>query len=168
MSTDWAARTAAIEHFEKLVKLLKRTNDDEKEIYEAALHALRRSQDHTAIQTKLTETVRENEWLKQLLSTTLDGEQGIHVSTGGKGSKEKLFSANDVRAFTAIGFAIRKKHEAEKAAKAVTSDHVDALLRALSIESSMPELTAMNHQAVRAWLASIAAAPPAAPPREQN
>lgn len=58
MSTDWSARTAAIEHFEKLVKQLKRTNDDDKEIYEAALHALRRSQDHTAIQTKLNQTTR--------------------------------------------------------------------------------------------------------------
>lgn len=58
MATDWSARTAAIEHFEKLVKQLKRVNDDDKEIYEAALFALRRSQDHTAIQAKLTQTMR--------------------------------------------------------------------------------------------------------------
>lgn len=58
MATDWSARTAAIEHFEKLVKQLKRVNDDDKELYEAALHALRRSQDHTAIQTKLTSAMR--------------------------------------------------------------------------------------------------------------
>lgn len=117
MPTDWSARTAAIEYFEKLVKQLKRTNDDDKEIHEAALHALRRSQDHTAIQTKLTETVRENERLSQLLATTLDGEEGIHVSTGGKSRDAKLFSALDVQAVTAIGFALRKKHEAERAAK---------------------------------------------------
>jgi ribA/ribD-fused uncharacterized protein len=118
MPTDWSARTAAIEYFEKLVKQLKRVNDDDKELYEAALHALRRSQDHTAIQTKLTETVRECERLKQLLATTLDGEQGIHVSTGAKSRDAKLFSAHDVHAFTAIGFALRKKHEADRAAKA--------------------------------------------------
>jgi hypothetical protein len=116
MSTDWSARTAAIEYFEKLVKQLKRVNDDDKELYEAALHALRRSQDHTAIQTKLAETVRECERLQQLLATTLDGEEGIHVSTGGKGRDEKLFSALDVQAFTAIGFALRKKPEADRAA----------------------------------------------------
>lgn len=58
MPTDWSARTAAIEYFEKLVKQLKRVNDDDKEIYEAALHALRRSQDHTAIQTKLNQTLK--------------------------------------------------------------------------------------------------------------
>lgn len=155
MSTDWSARTAAIEHFEKLVKQLKRVNDDDKEIYEAALHALRRSQDHTAIQTKLTETVRECERLKQLLATTLDGEEGIHVSTGGKKRNAKLFSALDVQAFTAIGFAIRKKHEAERAAKVITGDHIDALLRALSIDSAPPELTAMNHEAVRTWLIAL-------------
>ena len=53
MATDWSARTASIHYFEKLVKQLKRTNDDDKELYEAALHALRRSQDHTAIQNRL-------------------------------------------------------------------------------------------------------------------
>jgi len=58
MATDWSMRTAAIEHFEKLVKQLKRVNDDDKELYEQALNALRRSQDHTAIQTKLTQTMR--------------------------------------------------------------------------------------------------------------
>jgi hypothetical protein len=58
MATDWSARTAAIVHFEKLVKQLKRANDEEAEIYEAALHALRRSQDHSAIQTKLQNTLK--------------------------------------------------------------------------------------------------------------
>jgi hypothetical protein len=32
MATDWSARTAAIVHFEKLVKQLKRANDEEAEI----------------------------------------------------------------------------------------------------------------------------------------
>lgn len=134
MPTDWSARTAAIEYFEKLVKQLKRANDDDKEIYEAALHALRRSQDHTAIQTKLTETVRENERLSQLLATTLDGEEGIHVSTGGKSRDQKLFSANDVRAFTAIGFALRKKHEAERAAKLTVTSQPMQLFDVLQAE----------------------------------
>lgn len=53
MATDWSGRTAAIEYFEKLVKTLKRTND--KELHVEALNALRRSQDHTAIQNKLKE-----------------------------------------------------------------------------------------------------------------
>lgn len=59
MPTDWSARTAAIPYFEKLVKRLKLVNDDDKELYEAALHALRRSQDHTAIQTKLNAATQE-------------------------------------------------------------------------------------------------------------
>lgn len=58
MATDWSGRTAAIEHFEKLVKILKRTNDEDKEVYEEALNALRRSQDHTAIQTRLNGTMK--------------------------------------------------------------------------------------------------------------
>lgn len=52
MSRDWSTRTAAIAYFEKLVKELKRSNDEDKEIFEEALNALRRSQDHTAIQAK--------------------------------------------------------------------------------------------------------------------
>lgn len=58
MATDWSGRTAAIAYFEPLVKQLKRTNDDDKEVYDEALRALRRSQDHTAIQTKLTTAMR--------------------------------------------------------------------------------------------------------------
>lgn len=58
MATDWSDRTAAISYFEKEVKRLKRLNDEDKEIYEAALNALRRSQDHTAIQTKLNDATR--------------------------------------------------------------------------------------------------------------
>lgn len=66
MPTDWSARTAAIEYFTKLVRQLKWDNDDDKEMYEQALNALRRSQDHTAIQTKLTATMRElNEYKKK-------------------------------------------------------------------------------------------------------
>lgn len=53
MKTD-----AAIAYFEDVVKSLKRTNDEDKEVFEEALNALRRSQDHTAIQTKLTSAVR--------------------------------------------------------------------------------------------------------------
>jgi hypothetical protein len=52
--------------------------------------------------------------LAQMLETKLDGEQGIHVSTGGRSRDEKLFSARDVQAFTAIGFALRKKHDADR------------------------------------------------------
>lgn len=58
MATDWSDRTVAIPYFEKLVKQLKRANDEEAGVYEAALHALRRSQDHTAIQKKLTTAMR--------------------------------------------------------------------------------------------------------------
>jgi hypothetical protein len=58
MSTDWSTRTAAIEYFEKLVKQFKKTRDEDTEIYEAALSALRRSQDHTAIQSKLQRTLK--------------------------------------------------------------------------------------------------------------
>ncbi|HEY0684691.1 MAG TPA: hypothetical protein VGD45_20310 [Steroidobacter sp.] len=64
-------------------------------------------------------TCLDCERLKQLLATTLDGEQGIHVSTGGKSRDEKVFSARDVQAFTAIGFAIRKQHEAKRTSPAL-------------------------------------------------
>lgn len=53
MATDWSARTEALEYFENLLRILKRANDDDKEHYQQAVNALRRSQDHTAIQTKL-------------------------------------------------------------------------------------------------------------------
>jgi hypothetical protein len=54
MATDWSARTAALEYFEKALKNVKRGDDDEmKELLEQAVNALRRSQDHTAIQNKL-------------------------------------------------------------------------------------------------------------------
>lgn len=81
MATDWSARTAAIEHFEKIVKQLKRANDDDKELYEAALHALRRSQDHTAIQNKLQSFRRERDELVTLLRELIDidGPQPGHV-----------------------------------------------------------------------------------------
>lgn len=57
MATDWSTRTA-VAYFEKAVKRLKRLNDEDKEIYEAALNALRRSEDHTAIQTKLNHATK--------------------------------------------------------------------------------------------------------------
>lgn len=68
MATDWSDRAAAILYFEKAVKTLKRTNDEDKELYEAALHALRRSQDHTAIQTKLNNATKLLRELKGVLA----------------------------------------------------------------------------------------------------
>lgn len=53
MATDWSARTKAIAYFETVTKQLKRENDQDKALYEQALNALRRSQDHTAIQNRL-------------------------------------------------------------------------------------------------------------------
>lgn len=53
MATDWSARDEALECFEKLLKLAKRNNDDDKEMLQQAVNALRRSRDHTAIQNKL-------------------------------------------------------------------------------------------------------------------
>lgn len=53
MATDWSARDGALPYFENMLKYAKRLNDDDKEFIEAAVHALRRSQDHTAIQNKL-------------------------------------------------------------------------------------------------------------------
>lgn len=64
MATDWTARDEAIGYFEGLVKQLKRRNHEDKELYEAALHALRRSQDHTAIQTKLQNTLKALRYYK--------------------------------------------------------------------------------------------------------
>lgn len=58
MARDWSGRARALEYFEKELKLAKRFNSDEKELYEEAVNALRRSQDHTAIQTKLTSAIR--------------------------------------------------------------------------------------------------------------
>lgn len=37
----------------------------------------------------------------------------------------------------------------------ISSERIDELLRALSIQSALPELTAMNHEAVRAWLTEL-------------
>lgn len=70
MSRDWSARVAAIAYFEKLVKELKRCNDDDKEIFDEALHALRRSQDHTAIQARLTSAVRCIRSIAQMPAST--------------------------------------------------------------------------------------------------
>lgn len=58
MTTDWRDRTAALDYFSKLLKQAKRFNEDEKDLYEAAVNALRRSQDHTAIGNKLNETIK--------------------------------------------------------------------------------------------------------------
>jgi hypothetical protein len=58
MATDWSARTAALKYFETWLKTSKRVNDDDKEMIEQAVHALRRSQDHTAIQNKLNDAMK--------------------------------------------------------------------------------------------------------------
>ena len=70
MATDWLDRTAAIAYFERLVKRLKRTNDDDQDIYEAALNALRRSQDHTAIQTRLNEATKIIRMIAEMPAST--------------------------------------------------------------------------------------------------
>lgn len=74
MATDWSTRDAAIPYFERLVKHLKQVGDDDAEVYEAGLHALRRSQDHTAIQTKLGEVKAENEFLWTWIDRMVRGE----------------------------------------------------------------------------------------------
>lgn len=58
VATDWSARTAALEYFEKQLKLAKRANDEDRELLEQAVNALRRSQDHTAIQNRLNEATK--------------------------------------------------------------------------------------------------------------
>ena len=58
MATDWANRTKALAYFEKASKMLRSANDDDKEMYIEAVNALRRSQDHTAIQNKLNAAMR--------------------------------------------------------------------------------------------------------------
>lgn len=66
--------------------------------------------------------------LGQLLATTLDGETGIHVNTGGKPHDALLFSAMDVQAFTAIGFAMRKRHRAQRL------DYLEGLINSPEVE----------------------------------
>jgi predicted ATPase len=72
MATDWSARTAAIEYFEQAVRDLKRVNDDSKELYVQALNALRRSQDHTAIQNKLNEAMKVIRLIAEMPASTHD------------------------------------------------------------------------------------------------
>ena len=55
---DWSTRTAALKYFEDWLKVSKQRNDGDKEIIEQAVNALRRSQDHTAIQDKLKSAIR--------------------------------------------------------------------------------------------------------------
>lgn len=51
-------RQAALWFFEQLKKQLQRIGDPDTDYYEQAVFALRRSQDHTAIQTKLNAAMR--------------------------------------------------------------------------------------------------------------
>jgi hypothetical protein len=46
-------RERALAYFERELRLAKRLNEDDKEYVQEAVNALRRSLDHTAIQTKL-------------------------------------------------------------------------------------------------------------------
>ncbi len=46
-------RERALAYFERQLKMAKRLNDDEKEHLQEAVNALRRSQDHSAIQRRL-------------------------------------------------------------------------------------------------------------------
>lgn len=77
MTDRWENRTRALAYFEAQLKAAKRFNEDERDHYEQAVNALRRSQDHTAIQTKLQNTINENAVLEKqvriaagMLSTT--------------------------------------------------------------------------------------------------
>ncbi len=54
MATDWSMRTLALRYFEKV----PRGGHIDKEYAEEAVNALRRSQDHTAIQDKLNAAVK--------------------------------------------------------------------------------------------------------------
>jgi len=56
MATDWTPRDNAIKYFEGMLTAWR--GYDEAVHYEQALNALRRSQDHTAIQNKLNEAMR--------------------------------------------------------------------------------------------------------------
>ena len=53
MSTDWTDRDRAIDAYERIVKEAKSFDDADLWLYTEALAALRRSADHTAIQTLL-------------------------------------------------------------------------------------------------------------------
>jgi hypothetical protein len=55
MAPDWSGRDAALKYYEHELKIAKRHNSEDKELVEEAVNALRRSQDHTAIQNRLKE-----------------------------------------------------------------------------------------------------------------
>lgn len=94
MATDWSAREAALAYFEKQLKIAKRFNDGDTVIMEAARDALRRSQDHTAIQTRLhgamktlrecdeylsrspAEAIHAGSILHQVIKNTIQGTEG--------------------------------------------------------------------------------------------
>src|SRR5882672_11130872 len=58
MATDWSGRAAALKYYERELQFAKRVNAENKELVEEAVNALRRSQDHTAIQTKLNDATK--------------------------------------------------------------------------------------------------------------
>lgn len=58
MATDWSGRAAALKYFEEELQFAKRVNSENKELLQEAVNALRRSQDHTAIQTKLNDAMK--------------------------------------------------------------------------------------------------------------
>lgn len=86
MATDWSGRTAALKYYEHELAVAKRSNFADKDFIEQAVNALRRSQDHTAIQTKLndaTKLLREIKgvfagdaaphWVNQIETTMMRG-----------------------------------------------------------------------------------------------
>ena len=77
MARDWSGRARALTYFEDLWKLAKRVNDADKEHYEEAVNALRRSQDHTAIQNKLTSAVRCIRSIAEMAASTHEVDRAL-------------------------------------------------------------------------------------------
>lgn len=82
MATDWSARDAALPYFEKHLKWAKQEGDSNVPLIEAAVHALKRSQDHTALQTRLNtalETLRDcDEYLSRSTAEAIHAGSNLH------------------------------------------------------------------------------------------
>jgi len=70
----------------------------------------------------LRDLVRCSRWM----DVELIGNDGVIVSTGRKGRETPIFSAVDVQAFTSVAFALRKKHEKERALKLIQWSEIRA------------------------------------------
>lgn len=70
--TDWTLRTQALAYYEKAFKDAKRFNEEDMDMIEQAVNALRRSQEHTSIQTKLNSAVKVIRMIAEMPASTHD------------------------------------------------------------------------------------------------